>query len=274
VNSKKGLAIAGWGSVTGIGSYLILRLVSDDTSGPYRPLRLSSRRNRGGKAVVRRLESTRVLTKSPRMADRIEPEDLHGSVANGVGPPDPAPVFISYASSDKAAADAICAALAHAGIGCWIAPRNVIPGVFYADAVVQAINAAQVLTVVLSANWVGSQHVLREVERASAKRRPVVAFRLDTTPLPAGLEYFLSASHWLDASAEPLERAFPGLVDAVHRLLGAAPKAVTGTGQQNNSTVGARGNIGTVRQYQIGNGLLVCHRFDLSLAVIPRLWSL
>jgi hypothetical protein len=48
--------------------------------------------------------------------------------------------FISYASADKAAADSIVAALERAGIGCWIAPRDVVPGVFYADAIVQAIN--------------------------------------------------------------------------------------------------------------------------------------
>ena len=130
-----------------------------------------------------------------------------------------ADVFISYASADKQAADSICAALERGGVVCWIAPRDVTPGVFYADAIVQAINSAHILIVVLSGNSVGSQHVLREVERASAKRRPVVAFRLDTTPLPTGLEYFLSASHWLDASGGKIERALPELVTAVHRLL-------------------------------------------------------
>ena len=128
-------------------------------------------------------------------------------------------VFISYASADKQAADSICAALERGGIVCWIAPRDVTPGVFYADAIVEAINSAHILVVVLSKNSVDSQHVLREVERASSKRRPLVAFRLDTTPLPTGLEYFLSASHWLDASGGSTERALPDLSDAVHRLL-------------------------------------------------------
>jgi TolB-like protein/Tfp pilus assembly protein PilF len=135
-----------------------------------------------------------------------------------------ADVFISYASNDKAAADSICAALEQAGITCWIAPRDVTPGEFYADAIVEAINSSRILIVVLSVNSAGSQHVLREVERASSKRRPLVAFRLDTTPLPTGLEYFLSASHWLDASGGPIDRALPGLADAVHRLLGAPEK--------------------------------------------------
>jgi hypothetical protein len=55
-------------------------------------------------------------------------------------------VFISYASADKAAADAIVAALERGGIRCWIAPRDVTPGLLYADAIVQALNSAPVTT--------------------------------------------------------------------------------------------------------------------------------
>jgi TIR domain len=172
------------------------------------------------------------------MSESAEPEQKGAAEANAQGPeqatgPDKS-AFISYASGDKSAADSIVAALERAGIGCWIAPRDVAPGVFYADAIVQAINAARVLIVVLTSNSADSQHVLREVERASSKKRPLVAFRLDPTPLPTGLEYFLSASHWLDASRSTLPAALPQLVTAVRQLIaqpgapatvGAAPAA-------------------------------------------------
>jgi adenylate cyclase len=128
-------------------------------------------------------------------------------------------VFISYASADKASADSIVAMLERAGVSCWIAPRDVSPGVFYADAIVQALNAAQLMVVVLSVHSVDSEHVLREVERASSKKRPLVAFRLDTTPLPPGFEYFLSASQWLDASPGQMAAALPRLLEAVRRML-------------------------------------------------------
>jgi TolB-like protein len=160
-------------------------------------------------------------------------EDQKATAAAESPPARPAPpatvdVFVSYASADKTAADSICASLERAGITCWIAPRDVTPGVFYADAIVEAINSSRILIVVLSVNSAGSQHVLREVERASSKRRPLVAFRLDTTPLPTGLEYFLSASHWLDASGGPIERALPSLADAVRRLLRVPEKPLHG----------------------------------------------
>ena len=73
-------------------------------------------------------------------------------------------VFISYASQDTAVADALCAALERTGIACWIAPRNVVPGDFYADSIVQAINACKVLVLVLSDSSINSPHVVRDID--------------------------------------------------------------------------------------------------------------
>ena len=127
-------------------------------------------------------------------------------------------VFISYASQDVAVADRIVETLDRHGLKCWIAPRDVVPGESYASAIVHAIDATKVIVLVLSENAATSQHVLREVERASSKRHPVVAFRIDAAPMPADLEYFLNTSQWLDASALGVERALPKLIDAVlHR---------------------------------------------------------
>jgi TolB-like protein/Flp pilus assembly protein TadD len=135
-------------------------------------------------------------------------------------------VFISYASQDVAVADAVVEAVERHGVKCWIAPRDVVPGEFYAGAIVRAIDAAKVIVLVLSENAATSQHVLREVERASSKRHPVVAFRIDLAPMPAELEYFLNTSQWLDASAG-VEHALPKLVDAVQRATAAAAVATS-----------------------------------------------
>jgi TolB-like protein/lipoprotein NlpI len=105
------------------------------------------------------------------------------------------------------------------GIRCWIAPRDVTPGEFYADAIVHAIDATQALILVLSRHAAVSHHILREVERASSKRHPVISLRIDRAALPAGLEYFLNTSQWLDASEGKPSRAFPKLVEAVCRVL-------------------------------------------------------
>jgi TolB-like protein/tetratricopeptide (TPR) repeat protein len=136
-----------------------------------------------------------------------------------------APVFISYASADATIANRVCELLESRGITCWIAPRNVRPGDLYADAIVQAINACRMLIVILSESAVGSGHVLREVERASAKNRPLISLRIAPVTLPPALEYFLSASHWLDAVDGRVERALPQLIEAVQGHLHVAPGA-------------------------------------------------
>ena len=138
-------------------------------------------------------------------------------------------VFLSYASQDSAVALKVCEALEHAGMTCWIAPRDVTPGAFYADEIVHAIDAAKALVLILSQNAAASPHVLREVERATSKRHPLVSLRIDHVPLSPSLEYFLNTSHWLDASECEIAPVMPKLVAAVRRAVEAPTAAVVST---------------------------------------------
>ncbi|MFM2287086.1 MAG: hypothetical protein RL684_229 [Pseudomonadota bacterium] len=124
-------------------------------------------------------------------------------------------VFISYASQDGHAATRLCAALEAAGIGCWMAPRDVHPGESYAAAIVQAINACRALVLLVSQHSMGSPHVLREVERASSKRRSVISVRLDAAELTAELEYFISANQWVDTGGKPVDTVVPTLIETL-----------------------------------------------------------
>lgn len=132
-----------------------------------------------------------------------------------------ATVFISYASQDALVANAIVEALEHDGIRCWIAPRDVKPGAQYAEAIVRAINEAKAVVLVMSASAGGSSHVGKEIERASSKRKAIIAFRVDAAPLNHALEYFLSESQWIDVKALEMPAALAKLREAV----GYAPEA-------------------------------------------------
>ena len=183
--------------------------------------------------------------------------------------PQPVPgrdVFISYASHDKAVADAVCEALEAAGTRCFIAPRDVIPGEFYAESIVHAIDSCRVAVLILSRSAAASGHVLREVERASSKGHPVVSLRIDTEPLPAGLEYFLNSSQWLDASAMGFTRALPRLVEAVRVAL-----------TQSSATARvAQGRIVTTRAVLRSHRLLVVLAVaiatGLTYFIVGRFW--
>ncbi len=123
-------------------------------------------------------------------------------------------VFVSYASQDAAIATAVVEALEKQGLHCWIAPRDVTPGQFYAGSIIHAIDAAKVLVLILSQNSASSPHVLREVERAASKRHAVISLKIDQSPLPADLEYFINTAQWLDASGD-IKGAIPKLIAAV-----------------------------------------------------------
>jgi TolB-like protein len=142
------------------------------------------------------------------------------------------PVFISYASQDAGVAAALVEALERHGIACWIAPRDVKPGAQYADAIVRAISGAKTFVVVLSESAIASSHVSKEIERASSKKRPIFALRIDAAPLTPALEYFLSESQWLEAQAGDIDAAHAKLIDAIRDLAPNAaaitPPAVSG----------------------------------------------
>ena len=125
-----------------------------------------------------------------------------------------AAVFVSYASQDAAVAKSIVENLERHDLRCWLAPRDVRPGAHYADAIVRAINEAKAVVLVLSASAIGSDHVAREVERAAAKHKPIIAFRIDSAALNPGLEYFLSNSQWIDVPAIGMPAALAKLARA------------------------------------------------------------
>src|ERR1700722_6110744 len=126
--------------------------------------------------------------------------------------------FLSYASADAEVAKQVCARLEASGLRIWMAPRDVPAGAHYADALVRAINGSRALLLILSENSVDSAHVSKEVERASSKRKPIVAIRLDAAPLTPAFEYFLSESQWVDAR-EGLDAAMPRLTDDLRQLV-------------------------------------------------------
>jgi adenylate cyclase len=152
------------------------------------------------------------------MADHADPESPQAPADSSKTAGDPAvtpDAFISYASHDAAAATALVEALEKAGVTCWIAPRDVRAGALYADAIVRAISGARAFVLVLSESSIDSSHVSKEIERASSKKRPIIALRIDGAPLTPALEYFLSESQWVEAQAGNMEPAYAKLIAAI-----------------------------------------------------------
>lgn len=128
-------------------------------------------------------------------------------------------VFISHSTADKQVADAVCAAMESKGVRCWIAPRDIPPGASWGSAIIEGIEDSRVMLLVFSEQTNKSDQVLREIERAVAKKKPVVPLRLDRTPMRKDYEYFLASCHWLDATDGALEDHLATLTGTVRHLL-------------------------------------------------------
>jgi len=128
-------------------------------------------------------------------------------------------VFISYATKDKPAADAVCAKLEARGVRCWIAPRDIMYGADWGEAIVEAIHASRAMVLVFSSHANESVQIKREVDRAVSRGIPVIPLRIENVTPERALEYYISTVHWLDALTPPLEAHLETLAEKVHTLL-------------------------------------------------------
>ncbi|MGZ8578691.1 MAG: TIR domain-containing protein, partial [Actinomycetota bacterium] len=99
-------------------------------------------------------------------------------------------------------------------------PRDVMPGVQWADAIVHAIEGSRLMVLVFSSETNGSQHIVREIEFAAQHRLLIVPFRVEEVVPSPTLDYYIAGTHWLDAVDPPLERHLERLATVVKGLLG------------------------------------------------------
>jgi TIR domain len=128
-------------------------------------------------------------------------------------------VFISYAHDDRPTADAACAIIEKAGIRCWIAPRDIAPGMDYASALSEALDRCKALVLIFSGRANESPHIRREVERAVSRGIPLIPVRIENIEPSAALRYFVGSVHWLDALTPPLEQHFANLAATLGMIL-------------------------------------------------------
>jgi hypothetical protein len=129
-----------------------------------------------------------------------------------------ADIFVSYASPDREVAFRIVGFLEEQGITCWVAPRDVPPGVEYAQAIIHGIEQSRALVLILSDQSNESQFVRKEVERAVSKTKAVLPVRIREVTPSGSLEFFISSAQWVDAWKSPMEQHLLPLVAAIKSM--------------------------------------------------------
>jgi hypothetical protein len=130
-------------------------------------------------------------------------------------------VFISYSSTDEKKALTVCTYLEERGVNCWIAPRDVLPGMDWTEALMGAITECKGLVLIFSAEANRSVAVKREVQNAASKGKVIVPVKIDDATPSRAMEFVIGNTHWLDAMHEPFESHLDRLLVSVTTLVNA-----------------------------------------------------
>lgn len=110
-------------------------------------------------------------------------------------------VFISHSVKDKEIAFRVCRIFEQNGVSCWIAPRDVTPGVRYPGEITNTIENCDAFILIFSCNSNRSIPVLAEIEMAFSKEIPIYTVKIDDTNPNPDLQYFLRIHQWHDVIA-------------------------------------------------------------------------
>lgn len=139
-------------------------------------------------------------------------------------------VFISHSSKNEEAAEKICGILEGHNHQCFLAARDIRAGREYAEEIVNGIDKADAMVVLLSKEANKSPHVLREVERAVSHKIPIIIYKLEDVELTKSMEYFLMTHQWTSKSKDDsYENILSCVEDVVNNNGGAA---ASGKGQE------------------------------------------
>jgi len=128
-------------------------------------------------------------------------------------------IIISYSTHDKPIADAVCAGLEARGIRCWVAPRDILPGMPYQESIIDAIDSSSIMVLIFSSHSNTSPHVLTEVNEAMSNGVIIIPFRIEDILPSKAMKYLISTPHWLDAMTPPLEYHIEELGETIMILL-------------------------------------------------------
>lgn len=108
-------------------------------------------------------------------------------------------IFISHSSADATVAKEMCTFIENNNATCFIAPRDIRSGKEYAEEIINGINAADAMVLIMTEKANKSPHVLREVERAVSRSIPILVYKLEDVELTKSMEYFLMTHQWISS---------------------------------------------------------------------------
>lgn len=120
-------------------------------------------------------------------------------------------IFISFSSKDDVTAKKICDFIESNNISCFISLRDLIAGEEYAMQLLDNIDSAKAVLLVLSNASNNSPHVLREIEYAVGHNVPILVYPIEEVKLSKSMEYFLMTHQWINLDSNQNQKLLEGI---------------------------------------------------------------
>jgi TolB-like protein/Flp pilus assembly protein TadD len=101
-------------------------------------------------------------------------------------------VFISYSREDKDKVTALAEKLRAAGVAVWMDVGGIDAATMWSEEIVNALDSAKVLLLMVTPSAVNSHNVAKEVILTSERKGHILPVHLEPTQIPAGLKYQLA----------------------------------------------------------------------------------
>lgn len=128
-------------------------------------------------------------------------------------------VFISYASSDMDISRRVSAQMQAAGLTSYLAPRDIMAGTNWLTSLVEALEAAPLLVLILSAKANTSKYVIRELMYATDLDLPIVQLRVENVLPQKDVKFLVGPFQWIDGFPPPIEQHLPDFIKTVHQIV-------------------------------------------------------
>jgi TolB-like protein len=129
-----------------------------------------------------------------------------------------ADVFLSYSREDKARVLDLAARLRTAGVSIWIDQGGIDGAALWGESIVNALEGAKVLLLMVSPAAVRSHNVTKEVMLASERKGHILPVHLEPTTIPSGLKYPLAGIQHIEFYQGDPDENFQSILHSLETL--------------------------------------------------------
>ena len=172
-------------------------------------------------------------------------------------------VFVSYSREDNDKVLALTAKLRAAGVPLWMDVRSIDGAAMWGEEIVNALEKAKVLLLMVSESSVRSHNVTKEVLLASERKGHILPVDLEPTQIPPGLKYPLAGIHHIEYYHGNPDEHFQAILRSLERVgvTISAPRSEPAAAT-DPATHNVKGSAGQAAEPAIDSGALAVLPFD------------